>query len=254
MAAAGAVGVDADVIAQSYEDMAETGFRYGPAFRGLRAVWNRGEEVFAEVSLPEEAGGVDGFGLHPALLDASVYAGTFRQDQDPQVAMPFAWSDVRLHASGASALRVRLVPKGPDAVSLHLADARGVPVASVGSLISRPVAAEQLQAGPEVSRDCLFRVGWDPLPLKPVETAPDVAPVATAEDVRELVEFTEVPEVLLLDVVGSAVGGGGDRAGAGRQPVRAVQPVQRCGRCGRTGRPSARNGRPGAGSHTGLAG
>ena len=38
-----------------YERLAERGFAYGPVFRGLRAVWRRGDEVFAEVGLPEEA-------------------------------------------------------------------------------------------------------------------------------------------------------------------------------------------------------
>ncbi|MBI0320059.1 polyketide synthase dehydratase domain-containing protein, partial [Streptomyces javensis] len=34
-----------------YERFSERGFDYGPAFRGLEAVWRRGEEVFAEVRL-----------------------------------------------------------------------------------------------------------------------------------------------------------------------------------------------------------
>ena len=208
-----ATALDSAEIAQTYEALAETGFRFGPAFRGLRAVWTRGEEVFADVGLPEDAGGSEGFGLHPALLDASLQAAFFGRDQagrDPQLALPFAWSDVRLHATGASALRVRLVPQGPDAISLHLADTRGAPVASVGSMVSRPVAAEQLQAGPETLRDRLFRVGWELLPLKPVEAALDVAPVVTAEDVRELVASGDAPKVLLLDVVGAGRTGAGD--------------------------------------------
>ena len=55
-----------------YDALADAGLRYGPAFQGLRAVWRRGEEVFAEVRpgrLP-----ADGFGVHPALLDAVLHA------------------------------------------------------------------------------------------------------------------------------------------------------------------------------------
>ena len=40
-------------------------------FQGVRAVWRRGEEFFAEVALPEETA-ASGFGLHPALLDAAL--------------------------------------------------------------------------------------------------------------------------------------------------------------------------------------
>ncbi|KPC73202.1 hypothetical protein ADL27_52405, partial [Streptomyces sp. NRRL F-6602] len=58
-----------------YEGLAESGFAYGPAFRGLRAVWRRGEETFAEVALDAgPAGDASSFGLHPALLDAALHA------------------------------------------------------------------------------------------------------------------------------------------------------------------------------------
>ncbi len=57
-----------------YDALAEQGLEYGPAFQGLRAVWRRGDELFAEVASAEEEqqqGGVGGFMLHPALLDAA---------------------------------------------------------------------------------------------------------------------------------------------------------------------------------------
>ena len=51
----GAQQVDAGEL---YEDLAERGLAYGPAFQGARAVWRRGSddnaELFAEVALPEE--------------------------------------------------------------------------------------------------------------------------------------------------------------------------------------------------------
>ncbi|MGV1080863.1 MAG: type I polyketide synthase, partial [Candidatus Nanopelagicales bacterium] len=46
----------------------QAGFEYGPAFAGLEAAWRRGDELYAEVSLPEGLQG-EGFALHPALLD-----------------------------------------------------------------------------------------------------------------------------------------------------------------------------------------
>ncbi|MET7657278.1 polyketide synthase dehydratase domain-containing protein, partial [Streptomyces sp. NPDC005486] len=36
-----------------YDGRREAGLEYGPAFQGLKAVWTRGEEVYAEVVLPE---------------------------------------------------------------------------------------------------------------------------------------------------------------------------------------------------------
>ena len=66
---AGAVPAE---VAGLYAGLAVRGYGYGTAFRGLRAAWRRGGDVFAEVALPEgvEAGG---FGVHPALLDAALH-------------------------------------------------------------------------------------------------------------------------------------------------------------------------------------
>ncbi|WP_399218698.1 polyketide synthase dehydratase domain-containing protein, partial [Streptomyces sp. SAJ15] len=58
-----------------YQQLADLGFGYGPGFRGLRAAWRVGDEVFAEVVLPEDqAQCVGGFGVHPALFDAGLHA------------------------------------------------------------------------------------------------------------------------------------------------------------------------------------
>ncbi|WP_188308187.1 acyltransferase domain-containing protein, partial [Streptomyces sp. CBMA123] len=114
--------------------LAAAGFRYGPAFRGLRAAWRRGEDVFAEVALDEGVSGEAGaFGIHPALLDAALHATAFLG----LGGVPFSWQDVSLHATGASVVRVRLSASGDDAVAVEVADAAGGPVASVGSLLLR---------------------------------------------------------------------------------------------------------------------
>ncbi|WP_042422613.1 type I polyketide synthase [Streptacidiphilus anmyonensis] len=149
-----------------YERLAVGGFAYGPAFQGLTAAWQRGEEIFAEVRLPEGTE-PDGslFGLHPALLDAALH-GTFLQGSGAEGGrLPFAWSGVTLHAAGASALRVRISPQGTDAVALAVADATGAPVATVESLVLRPVAADQLRgAARGAHHESLFRVEWTALP------------------------------------------------------------------------------------------
>ncbi|WP_042429513.1 type I polyketide synthase, partial [Streptacidiphilus anmyonensis] len=150
-----------------YETFAAAGFGYGPVFQGLRAAWRLGGEVFAEVALPEESRAEAGlFGLHPALLDASLHAiglGGLLEDTG-QGRLPFAWSGVSLHAAGAAELRVRMSAVGPDAVSLAVADATGAPVASVDSLVLRAFSAEQL-AGSGARHEALFRQEWTPVAL-----------------------------------------------------------------------------------------
>ncbi|ARQ67527.1 hypothetical protein CAG99_00535 [Streptomyces marincola] len=171
---------DAETIDVSglYSTLADAGYGYGPVFQGLRAAWRRGKEIYAEVALPEdEAGRAARYGLHPALLDAALHAhslvGGDTADSADEAAsgrsgdgvrLPFAWSGVSLLASGATALRVRIVPTGTDELALQAADANGRPVAAVGSLLLRAVTGEQLTAVASSStRDALFRVEWMPL-------------------------------------------------------------------------------------------
>ncbi|MFF3445482.1 SDR family NAD(P)-dependent oxidoreductase, partial [Streptosporangium sp. NPDC002721] len=150
----GAEPVDLDGF---YDRLAERGYAYGPAFQGLRAVWRRGDEVYAEVGLPErDRAEAARFGVHPALLDAALHAGgAAAPERVEEVRLPFSWSKVTLRPVGAGGLRVRLVPTGADSLTLDLADETGEPVASIGSLTLRPVSGEQLRAP-----DSLFRTEW----------------------------------------------------------------------------------------------
>ncbi|WP_432252279.1 SDR family NAD(P)-dependent oxidoreductase [Streptomyces sp. HNM1019] len=149
-----------------YDHLAQGGFAYGPVFQGLTAAWLRGDEVFAEVRLPEDRkADAGGFGLHPALLDAALHSTFARAGGDEQGRLPFSWSGVSLHAVGADALRVRLTPAGADGVSLELADGTGAPVASVEQLALRPVSAGQLAEGRSAAyHESLYRLDWATVP------------------------------------------------------------------------------------------
>jgi polyketide synthase 7 len=160
----GAVAVD---LTGAYDGLAGRGYEYGPAFRGLRAVWRRGTEIFAEVAVPQEAAvTLGGFGIHPVLLDASLHALGVADEQAPTV-LPFSWQGVSLHAAGASRVRVRIAPVGVGAVSVELADPAGLPVLSVRELVVRPVSAEQLlaAAAPRTCGGGLLEVAWSPVSL-----------------------------------------------------------------------------------------
>ena len=148
-------------LAGAYDTLAEAGYVYGPAFRGVQAVWRRGQELFAEVRLPEhEAAAGTRFGMHPALLDAAVHAGLLAGPGSGPVRLPFAWSGVRLYATGASALRVRMTPAGADAVSVTLTDPAGRRVARVESLGVRALPAELAARADRVVRQAMFRPAW----------------------------------------------------------------------------------------------
>ncbi|MGW3819655.1 SDR family NAD(P)-dependent oxidoreductase [Streptomyces sp. NPDC005046] len=186
-----------------YDRLAALGLAYGPAFRGLRSAWRTGEEVFAEVALPD---GTDtgSFLLHPALLDAALHAIGAGGADGSLVAeaggplLPFAWSRVSVRATGASTLRVRLAPAGTDAVSLLVADGAGEPVASVESLTLRAISAEQLR---KRSGDAMFTVERAPLTLPSDEAdgtavayVPDIAALAEADGLQPDVVVVPCPD------------------------------------------------------------
>jgi acyl transferase domain-containing protein/acyl carrier protein len=168
-----------------YERLAAAGLEYGPAFQGLRGMWRRGEELFAELELDDEAQTAQ-YGLHPALLDGALHpaavaalldadgestsgesasdgsaAGENAPGQGaPGPSLPFAWSGVRLYATGASRLRVSLSRQGPDRLALGIADGDGAPVAAVESLAVRPLSPQQFTSTRDGGRDSLYCVQW----------------------------------------------------------------------------------------------
>nr|WP_198676960.1 type I polyketide synthase [Streptomyces atratus] len=161
-----------------YDRLLAQGYGYGPVFQGLTAAWRRGDETFAEVALPETTGTeAERYGLHPALLDSALHASLVGDgdapggtEADPETALlPFVWKGVRLHASGAARLRVRIAPSGTDSITVTGADQTGRPVFSVGSLVTRPVAVKRAAGG---QGGALYSVEWAPLPTTTVAPAP----------------------------------------------------------------------------------
>lgn len=111
-----------------YDRLADLGLSYGPVFQGLRAAWRGHDAVYAELAVTDEAR-TDTFGLHPALLDAALHAlgaGGLVPAADGPL-LPFAWSRVTLHGTGAAELRVRLSRPHGDTVRLRPPTARDVP-------------------------------------------------------------------------------------------------------------------------------
>ena len=151
---AGAVPVD---LSGLYPALADAGYHYGPAFQGLTAAWRHGDDVLAEVTAPDDAGG---YGLHPALLDSALHACGLLGGDDGAIRIPFAWTGVTLHASGATALRVRIGRAGPDSVTVRAADGTGSAVLTVDSLALRPLDTTTVRA----PTDDLYRLDWVAVP------------------------------------------------------------------------------------------
>ncbi|TYB44472.1 type I polyketide synthase [Microbispora tritici] len=187
----------------AYEELLAAGYGYGPTFQGLRAAWRRGEDLFAEVALPDQAHQDAAlFGLHPALLDASMHAILVDGDGrgEGETVLPFVWGGVSLHATGAPAARVRLAPSATRGLALNVADATGRPVLTVASLVSRPVSVDQLSATRDVADEALFGIEWSPLAAASDDTnwvvlgsGPFPEGVPVVESLRALADAAVVP-------------------------------------------------------------
>jgi acyl transferase domain-containing protein/NADP-dependent 3-hydroxy acid dehydrogenase YdfG/acyl carrier protein len=197
-------GVPLDV-EDLYDRLGACGLDYGPMFRGLRRAWLCGDEVFGEVELPEEGLALaDRFGVHPALLDAALHAtavGLLDEQTEVQIGLPFSWTGVRLHAVGASSLRIRLLPTESGGVSLVAVDASGELVASVDSLVARQISSEQL-AGVQGEHESLFCVDWSAAaPAPPAHAAPEVRWMSSEQSFDEVLDGDlPAPEVVCVDL------------------------------------------------------
>ncbi|WP_433683183.1 SDR family NAD(P)-dependent oxidoreductase [Nocardia sp. CA-119907] len=161
-------------IGDAYAELAERGYGYGPAFRGLTALWRHDGEVFAEVNLPEQAPGTAGqasagrFGVHPALLDAVLHAillGGLADSVAPgEILVPYSWENIDVHAVGATSVRVRMASAGAEAgnrrITLSLSDSHGAPVVEVAAVTLRPIAIGALGAQ-SADRAGLYRAHWE---------------------------------------------------------------------------------------------
>ncbi|MFJ6614852.1 thioester reductase domain-containing protein, partial [Streptomyces sp. NPDC091289] len=185
---------------------------HGPADGGRTAVWRSGDSLFAEVSLPDELhSGCAYFGLHPALLDMA--ARLWELTEEPIGApTPIAdWRGVRLHATGAAALRVRL-DRVADGYTLLAADRAGHPVLSAERITPRGVSARALGTALKHGYDALFETVWNPLHGIPDATGtprwgllgdstdPTVPGARRFDDVHAVARAGEPLDAVLLDL------------------------------------------------------
>ncbi|XXY93951.1 type I polyketide synthase [Sorangium sp. So ce296] len=159
-----------------YARLADAGLAYGDAFRGLRAVYTRGDDVFAEVRLPAEiALDAARFELHPALLDAAFHALLRkRADDTGDVTLPFSWTGVSLVRRGVATLRVHFgATRDRRGLALTLADAAGEPVATIEGLHGRPASEKQIHGDEDVDR-LRYRVAWKSIAPSELAAARDL--------------------------------------------------------------------------------
>ncbi|MFE4695441.1 zinc-binding dehydrogenase, partial [Streptomyces sp. NPDC056749] len=135
-------------LGEFYSGLAGRGYEYGPVFRGVRAAWRDGDEVFGELALPDGVE-VGGFVVHPALLDSALHLiGLLPDGQGDGVGMvglPFVWNRVAVRAVGATSVRAR-VSVTSEGFAVVMTDALGGEVLRADSVVTRPIAVEELRS------------------------------------------------------------------------------------------------------------
>ncbi|WP_405858481.1 SDR family NAD(P)-dependent oxidoreductase [Streptomyces sp. NBC_00090] len=170
----------------AYQRLSEQGYHYGPAFQGLQAVRRDGEDRFVEVELGQRyRGEANRFGVHPALLDAVLHVllpGV--ADPDAQLVLPFSWTGVTRHATGATAVRARVTVRGNTA-RLEVHDRDGHAVLTVDELALLPIGGSHTPPG-------LHTVVWRDAPASDASAEPAVlhrvpaGPTAATDAAREI--------------------------------------------------------------------
>ncbi|MEU3175160.1 type I polyketide synthase [Streptomyces sp. NPDC007000] len=144
--------------ARAHDRLDRSGLDTGTAFRTLRAVWQHGTDLLADVELPEDARADAGrFRAHPALLQTALaLAATPEHATAP--ALPYRWQDVTTYATGATRLRLRLTGDG-GTWTVHAHDGTGAPVLTA-TAATRPATPDRLPSA--TAPDALHRVEWTP--------------------------------------------------------------------------------------------
>jgi acyl transferase domain-containing protein/acyl-CoA synthetase (AMP-forming)/AMP-acid ligase II/thioesterase domain-containing protein/acyl carrier protein len=140
---------DAEPVPVDYERLVGAGFRYGAAFRAVTALWRRDGELFADLTLPVAD---TRYALHPVLLDAALHA-TLLADPPDTPRVPFALTGVELWATGQTTARAHITPTGPHEARVVLTTPAGQPIASIASLVTRPIEPDH----------GLRRMSWTPV-------------------------------------------------------------------------------------------
>ncbi|MGK3106591.1 type I polyketide synthase [Streptomyces sp. WAC05858] len=183
---------------------------------GAVAAWRLGEDVYAEAGLTEaEEADAQRYGLHPVLLESVLDAVETPGDGGGS-RLASSWSGVVLHATGATALRVRFTPAGPDTYAVAAADPSGAPVVSVDRLVLRAVDTPEPIGGRSALHPSLFRLEWPAAPAADTSVAPatwavlgdDPLGLSSAVDAAPYDEASDVPDAVLVTCTRTAEGDG----------------------------------------------
>jgi myxalamid-type polyketide synthase MxaB len=149
-----------------YNVICAAGVDVKAGFRWVEKLWLGRNEALAQLRLPEAAGSLDGYRLHPALLDAGfqVAGATLDQDEQTETLLPFSVKSMRQErAATGTTWWCHAVRTGAATWNIQTLDTEGRLIAALDGFEMRKVTASAFLR--RRVADWLYRVDWQPQPI-----------------------------------------------------------------------------------------
>jgi myxalamid-type polyketide synthase MxaB len=146
-----------------YEIIGSSGVDVAASFRWIEKLWLGSGEALAQLRLPDAVGSMDGYRLHPALLDAGfqVAGATLDKGEQSETLLPFAIKALRQErAATGTSWWCHAVRTGPATWDVQTFDADGNVLVAIEGFEMRKAPANTFLR--RRLADWLYRVNWQP--------------------------------------------------------------------------------------------
>ncbi|MET9558673.1 beta-ketoacyl synthase N-terminal-like domain-containing protein, partial [Streptomyces sp. NPDC006645] len=206
-------GADPIDVTTLYEDLHARGYHYGPLFQGLTTAWKHGDDLYAEIALPENTD-TTGHTIHPALLDAALHTALLTTTDTDELHLPFTFTNTHPHATHATHTRAHLTTHN-NTHTLHLTTPDNQPLLTT-TLTTRPTTPHQLTT---TQTNNLYTLNWTPIPQTQTQPQPQAQTSSTgptswavlgphdesvAESLRSALGVDALPAYETLDALAAA--------------------------------------------------
>ena len=155
-----------------YETIREAGIELKDSFRWIGEIWLGKGEALAKLQWPESVGTLDGYRLHPAMVDAGfqVAAAILDADRQSETLLPFSVATMRQKGSATGTTWwCHAVMTGHSTWDIRYYDADGECLAEIEGFEMREASASTFLR--RRVADWMYRVDWLPQPIREMAVA-----------------------------------------------------------------------------------
>lgn len=143
-----------------YEEYEKKGIHYGPFFRGITQVYKNEEEALGVLELSSNReSGLQGYTLHPTLLDSALQIIGCIRDSGDKVFLPFALERIEEMGPLQKSMYAYVKTAGPNSYNLALMDEKGHICFKLYNYAIKEIK--------EPLEDLSYQLNWKEVPLVP---------------------------------------------------------------------------------------